>query len=604
MLAKQSPLSDTVDKDFETVLNKVKYVYYKDESDATEHNLNPTSNVSMPSDRSNYVLALMVDFVSHDSITQCSELSCDIVQSNYIIEIRPILLDNKDNKTLGSGTTLSVSLIYNAEILNNIKPNDIQSVLNLNDGLSSKVSQSPLTGHNYESYFKKVINTLLGNLKSLKKNIEKLEENFKDNKYLYPIQDPAKTVGFSFDLLKKHIDEFDNLTDTNPGYYIQHLFNIETAIEEFVDYYRDFAFKYDIIPYEIRSFRRIVMLGQDKYSKGNAARQYNDNILHDKKYIADLNLLQKAFDRIFLLAKSFDKRTSFTMFDKDNFRNIHPNAKLGERIKPQYYDFLITGTDDSWWTLNINNFGTNRDLAKGFFNRADSLEIENYYYWRKSTFRDIINRKIEAYHLPISVEYIPVGDIKKTNNKYKSNCSREDIIKVFLELNGKKATVTAGPGWISGVGMPPEAFLTGSWKTIFEIIDGEKSIDANDARKYLDIIKHGIDNCVNNNNRHLFEKTYSGYTNTSLQYCIDYLNHYAICSPIQVGSCPFDGKLTVFYTNDDEEKVLWVVGSYTAKNEIEKEMIALKSKIKKISDCLPQKPSVQDLDISSIISAL
>lgn len=590
MLAKRNPLTEK-DDNIKDVLNHVRYVLYKDESDAAKHNQSIKAGTKITMNLSQYIISLMIDFISQDTITKCSELSCDIVQSNYIIEIRPILLDNK---ILGSGTTLSISLIDNAGIISNIKPNDIQSVLDLNDGLSSKISQTPLTGHNYESYFNKVINTLLGNLKSLKKNIEKLKKNYNDKKQLYPIQDPAKTVGFSFNSLEKHINQFEKLTGTNPGYYIQHLFNIETAIEEFADYYRDFAFKYDIIPYEIRSFSRIVMLGQDKYSKGNTARQYNDSILHDKKFIADLNLLQKAFDRIFLLAKSFNKQVSFTSFDSHNYRNIHPNAKLGERIKPQYYDFFITGTNDSWWTLNINNFETNRDLAKGNFDRADSLEIENYYYWHKSTFRDVINRKIEHYHLPITVEYIPVGDIKKTNNKYKTNYTRDGLIDVFLELNGtKKTSFDIGK---------PEYKLKGSWKTIFTIIDREKSIDANDARKYLDIIKHGIENCVNDKNSHLFEKTYRGYTNTCLQYCIDYLNHYAICSPIQVGSCPFDGKLTVFYTNDDEEKVLWVVGSYTEKNEIEKELIALKSKIKKISDCLPQKPSVKDLDISSLIS--
>ena len=43
VLATQNPLIETVDKDFETALKKVEYVFYKDKSDAAEHNVSSTS---------------------------------------------------------------------------------------------------------------------------------------------------------------------------------------------------------------------------------------------------------------------------------------------------------------------------------------------------------------------------------------------------------------------------------------------------------------------------------------------------------------------------------------------------------------------------------
>ena len=102
MLAKRNPLKETDDEEFNKMLSHIKYVLYENESDASKHNQNLSKSKNIPEDLSKYIISLMVDFVSQDTITQCNELSCDIVQSNFQIEIRPVLINQKDYNELAT----------------------------------------------------------------------------------------------------------------------------------------------------------------------------------------------------------------------------------------------------------------------------------------------------------------------------------------------------------------------------------------------------------------------------------------------------------------------------------------------------------------------
>ena len=119
ILSKQNPLTGNIDKSFVNVLDHVEYIFYKDEEDAMQHNQRIDSKNNIPTDIDNCIIALVIDFVSKDDITNCNELSYDIVQTNYQMEIRPVLLVWEDlpevNKQLESQ---SITLVHFQETLN------------------------------------------------------------------------------------------------------------------------------------------------------------------------------------------------------------------------------------------------------------------------------------------------------------------------------------------------------------------------------------------------------------------------------------------------------------------------------------------------------
>ena len=601
MLAKQIPLSSTVDKDFEKVLNNVEYVYYKDESDATKHNLNPTSNTSLPNDwKTNFVLALMVDFVSQDSITQCSELSCDIVQSNFEIEIRPVLIKKEllVDKTLISQ---NARLYYDA----------IDLEKQLRDGIfhPTKKQSFVLSGQNYNDFLQGIIYWLIGvnqdgwTNQNLLKNINykligkkalflKLFNNINEDR---------------FDSLLTHIKSFKNLKSTIPSYYLQHLLNIETALEEFIDYYDKFVDKYNFIPIsDTTTFKRIVFLGLGQYSLENEYRQYNNNILRNPQFKADRSLVEKALNRIFLLAESFnrDYTSNYSIISKASSicTFLKPNAKLGEMKKPDYYGQQLTKDDWSFDSIsgNWNSIYDDFDL----FNSNGSLVVENYYGMKKLGLETLIGSFISQHNLPITIESIPIGSINDIIKKYKDDYSRDGLLEVLRTFNDLAKFSTC----MHFYNDQSETKLANNWADVLYIINAKKEFGSEAARKSLDMIRkilkeyeslddnsiilkffHDLYHSSKDKNSafnrekwtemgrkvidHLYNTIHDnksiiytslsdgGYINKNLRYCIEYLSYYAQCSPIQINGCPCYGKLTIFYTNDENEKVILIVGS-------------------------------------------
>lgn len=317
MLAKQSPLSDAVDKDFETVLNNVKYVFYKDESDATRHNLSSTASNSMPKNwETDYVLALMVDFDSQDTITKCNELSCDIVQSNYQIEIRPVLINysciGKDYYINLNTPDVEESVKTTAKIvLNPKKPLSfyIDTYRQLQESIVSEINFQIFSILN--AYKKFLFNTnVTGEIENATALLCLMEDIINKQK-------KSKSTRFS-------------------GYYLDFLIQLRTAIREFINTFLEFTWKYKKIPNDAKAFPRIVIIGfgdlrrQTRFWQGNS-------------YMDDITILRKHFYRIVSMSESFYKNINNEDYVKSISNKelsgcyIKKGSKLGERDIPGFY---------------------------------------------------------------------------------------------------------------------------------------------------------------------------------------------------------------------------------------------------------------------------
>lgn len=623
MLAKQNPLTGKTDAGFDEVLDKVEYVLYKDENDATLHNLIIDEKKYIPQYTPNanpYFFALMVDFISKNAITKCSELSCDIVQSNFEIEIRPVLIKKEllgENKLSIHHNTYSYKTINLQE---KIKGNDY---INIYDSINK--NSYCLSGNTYNEFFQAIIYWLTGATKDGWTNQELYSSVSSLINRKTSLQQLLNNInGDRFDNLLTHIKSFKKPKNPVPGYYIQHLFNLETAIEEFFDYYNEFVDKYKFIPTGDTSFKRIVILGKEKCSSENEYRQCNDNILRNPQFIAARSLVEKALNRIFLLAESFNpdyKSNGKYGSNLNIFTYLKPNAKLGEKKMPEYYGQQLTNND---WRLDsdVNNSNT--------FEVAGSVVAENYFGLKKSTFALEIERIKCIYNIPIIVEYIPVGNINYIIDKYKKYYSKDTLYEVLFNFNDTRYVNFNNYNY-NNDGYYLDNYLV----PILNKIDTHSSFSETDARKSFDWLNRIMEsyssldenvlstlfynlyeNCETSYNHYYKQKQYvqcvldyylknkdqselfktkwteteflrfkhianiisenryvsnSSLSNSDtkrkvLMYCLEYLRFYAYCNPIQIGGCPYDGKLTVFYTSDDEEKVLFVVGSYKDKH--------------------------------------
>lgn len=602
MLAKCNPLTEKDDDDFKNVLNHVKYVLYKDESDAVLHKQSPKNKKKFPDYREEegkYLLALMVDFVSQDNISKCSELSCDIIQTNYVTEIRPVFIE----KELLKGKELSfLSKQYSYWKFNYIAVS-YQGIFHKN-----KKEIYDLSGNNYNDFLQGLINELIEEDNTLDKNITRILEDINKNSLF------SNKYDTRLENLKAHISKFKDLKGNIPGYYLHHIENILSAIVEFVRCYNDFAKKYPAIPINGLSFKRIALLGFEKYDlKNNVYRQYNNLILQDFQFIEDRSTIEKAFNRIFLLAENFDFDFKSSNSGVDfSFKN--PHAKLGEQIKPGFYNSKLTGND---W-----QFDTEQSLYYDHsFAANDFLIVNDYYGTKKINFDTALYNYKLIYHLPLTAEYIPVGDLNSIINKYKKDYSKEVLLDILLNLNNLNNTY-------SSVGNENPYCLEPTWREVFYTIDSHKEFSTNDAREYLDKLDNYLkefktlknsglfslfsefyknremsngyyyhdknwthrDYFLNNEkkaalfnekcseqeltklkyfndslwyciNRSTSTASNSGKDDIVLRYCLEYLSYFAKCEFDYIDGCPYDGKLTVFYTSDNEEKVLLVVGS-------------------------------------------
>ena len=316
MLAKQNPLIETENKDFETVLKNVDYVFYKNQSDAAKHNLSATASTSMPENwKTKYVLALMVDFASQDTITKCNELSCDIVQSNYLIEIRPVLI----NYSCFGKDYYRNLITYTAEVTYN------------------KITEFiPLLPAQPFEYFKQAYEQMQASIIG------------KPNQITIPeITQVSNIISLNGDLfddvsesdvtaVRDRLTEMHNIVDQQEksktsrfsGYFLDFLFQLRMAIREFLNSYHEFRSKYKKLPNNTKAYPRIVVIGFGEYRR-------QERFLPDNSYLDDVTILKKQLNRIFSMSTNFNYLDSSSWM---HFGFIKKDSKLGEQSFPGFYN--------------------------------------------------------------------------------------------------------------------------------------------------------------------------------------------------------------------------------------------------------------------------
>lgn len=371
ILSKQNPLTGNIDKSFVNVLDHVEYIFYKDEEDAMQHNQRIDSKNNIPTDIDNCIIALVIDFVSKDDITNCNELSYDIVQTNYQMEIRPVLLVWEDlpevNKQLESQ---SITLVHFQETLNK----------NRNESLNAN---RPI------EYFKKTCDLLkdkinykiriISNILEQGDNV--LFDTTKKNDEINKLEPRIKEIGNTVD--KEYLEKDPKFS----GYFLQHLIELQMAMDEFIVFFNNFAGKYEILPINKEPLYRTILLGLGQDTKSINHRQYCTSIYKDTIFLKDRAILQKHLDRILSMSKNFNNKNDYinkiqqtkTSSPYISLENTH--AKLGEQYPHDYYSStgkLIESWEADLWThtTSLQQLKYNRGRYGG---ELPNIIIDSYY---------------------------------------------------------------------------------------------------------------------------------------------------------------------------------------------------------------------------------
>ena len=133
----------------------------------------------------------------------------------------------------------------------------------------------------------------------------------------------------------------DNMTSNDTEikfHYLDFLNDMAMAINEFIDFYNEFASTHTLVTQNTWIGNTIVLGSYESYSKNDKYR-YNYTQLHKDLRAYDLACakLKKLYNRIWNLKTAFVKDTVHT--NKEiKLIPFDPCAKLGEKVIPYYYD--------------------------------------------------------------------------------------------------------------------------------------------------------------------------------------------------------------------------------------------------------------------------
>lgn len=623
MVFKQNLLSENEDEDFKKVLQSTSYVLYKDESDAQLHDLTlKDDNHALPTedDMKNYILTICVDFYSHDQITKCSELSCDLIQTNYQTEIRPVLI----KKSIFPEAFRLASYLVNFQfmgkmesICGNLKI-ESTDVYQLNTAIKKEIDNIKqfITAHlALFSYCITLVQTNTSEMTAIyysdnqESDEAKQKDPIKGNCYVFTqdLKNNKKTtkakLNPTWQLLLNNsstflnrlltfacnINELGKNTSDFSDLYIRHLLEINLAMEEFITYYNEFASKYNMLPIGPITYSRIVMLGDGSNSFHNLYRQYNDSILRSKQFLVERSLLQKHLERILLLSENFignsldiDKQTIECTRQK-------PHAKLGERYIPNYYN------NDDNFTKNWNAhsmFDVSRFIGYSLEGLYDFLFKSNSNFPKTIESTDLL--VINGY------ENQNVNIVKSTIEKY----IKENGLAIEVEtLEFRTATISqAIMAKIKKIFQSENKLnRIKDWEKTLDDIVAKKSIDINKAKEMLAPVQSLISKW--SSPRYVFtKKEPKRYLNTLKSYLNLYIN-VPPCENIQmIGGCPYNGKLYLIYVNGDKKNVWLIAGSANQlteasfktkqenqKTELNEKIEKLNKRIQEVSDSIAKK---------------
>lgn len=585
MILKQSPLGEDEDKNFKEVLQNTSYVLYKDESDAMLHGLSVNNSdhvLPKEGEMKNYILTLCVDFYSHDQITKCSELSCDIIQTNYQTEIRPVLINKNifperlrlaaylvNFQFLGLSGSISSNLKITSTDFYQLNASIKKGINDLSQFITTHISLFACCITAIQTNTNQMMGIRLSNNSDSGKESQKkdpidgnyyiFEQDLKDKKkttkaILNPtwqllLDNPSSFLnrllafGNSFNKLGENIKKMSSYSDI----YIRHLLDINLAMEEFVTYYNEFAGKYDMLPIVSIPYSRIVMLGDGTNSFHNLYRQHNDSVLRSKQFLEDRSLLQKHLERILLLSENFTGDSLDLEKQTIECTRQKPHAKLGECYIPNYYknDDNFTKNWNAHAMFDVSRFiGFGNEGLYDFLFKSNSnfpkttestdlLVVNGYFYQNVDTVKTAIESYIKENGLAIEVETIEFKTV---------TIGQERMLKIKEIFKNVKAL-----NKIDG------------WEQTLNDIVAKKTINSDKAKEMaIAIARLVLSYTLQNNQNKLAEKT---HLNALLSYLNTYYNIPTFENIQMIGGCPYNGKLSLLYASGEKKKVLLIAGS-------------------------------------------
>ncbi len=379
----------------------IAYFLFKDTQEAKQHGYMKNETTKIPN-LSDYIVAIAVDFCAANKKIKCSEVSCDIVQTDHQIEFRPVLIDSGN---------------INAPMTTRLKAIKAQCqtkrLINLTNSTNVKLLNKK-TKEMFSSQKKELYDTA------------KTINDETNNQAWQVLLDQANPSITKFHNFCTHIQKFGQKMTEIPEYYLLHLHDLKAAINEFINYYNDFVVKYPILPANKNPYSRIVLLGNGNNSENNTQyRQQYCQSLTDKDFAFDREVFGKLFKRIFLLSENFIGG-NFKRFRKTSclFTWQLPSSKLGERAIPYYYNSdseLMTCWNPFQSPLYNQSSYYPTPNTENETPMMDGIMMLHRHYGRYlSRILGDINHYIKQNDLPINVITIKLHS-KKLTKEYKKN---------------------------------------------------------------------------------------------------------------------------------------------------------------------------------------
>lgn len=501
-----------VDEKEKLNLPTIAYFLFKDTREAKRHGYIKSETKKIPN-LNNYIVAIVVDFCAANKKIKCSEVSCDIVQTDHQIEYRPVLIE-------AGNVNAPISTQLNA-----IKAQcQTKRLVNMTNSTNVKLLNKKT---------KEVFSSQKEDLYYAAKTINQEAKN----QAWQILLDQANPSITKFDNFCTHIKKFGQKMTEIPEYYLQHLDDLKSATNEFINFYNQFAAKYPVLPTNKNPYSRIVVLGKGNNSGNTQYRQQYCQSLTDKDFAIDREVLGKLFKRIFLLSENFIGG-DFKRFRKTSCLMTWqlPSSKLGERSIPYYYN--SNSELQTCWNpfqsplYNQTSYYTSPNSENKTPMTDGNMMIHRHYgRYLKRVISDIYNY-IKQNDLPINVITIKLHSKKLTNEHKKliiSNFSNEEKLKKINEFNSVLNNAY-NLNYIETETMKNAA------KKLDELITEKYGVPGTKSRNYQDRKLLAI---------------------SALQSYLK-LSHNEKCkNAIIIGGCPYYGNLILFHHN---EHVLLSIG--------------------------------------------
>lgn len=236
----------------------------------------------------------------------------------------------------------------------------------------------------------------------------------------------------------------DNLNEI-PVYYLQFFEDMILAINEFTDFYNEFACRYPLLPSAYHPEANALFLGIPGQDTSDPYRSYLFRT--DSLFSQNCQILERMLMRIVLMSEKFIEGKTFD--GKMRIRWQQPDTRLGARPIPYYYDDKNGKLTDCWTAPRLSAHKKSMDYALDGHEKP-GIESNGRLYLQGIYDKDVheMEKELNSYfrenHLDIKV--LPVKMVKKTlRGKRYTHPNRfySDILKDLLNRHQKKESAYA-----------------------------------------------------------------------------------------------------------------------------------------------------------------